>query len=91
MEDDIGIGENERGNGDGVLAESPPIGDALNPWIGDGVIPNRSGRGEGVRDKPGMWLFIKKEAGDGELVRNGIGDEELKAGTGEEGAEVELP
>jgi len=54
-------------------------------------MPSLRGRGEGVKDRPGRCAFIKKEAGDGELVRNGIGDEELKAGTGEDGAEVELP
>jgi len=31
MEDDIGMGENDRGNGDGVFAERPPIGEALKP------------------------------------------------------------
>ena len=85
------MGEKDSGNGEGVLADRPPIGEALKPWIGDGVIPRRRGRGEGVNDRPGRWEFIKKDAGDGELVRNGIGEEELKAGTGEEGAEVELP
>lgn len=53
MDEDIGIGEKERGNGDGVFAERPPMGDAEKPWIGDGVIPSLRGRGDGVKDNPG--------------------------------------